>query len=158
MPRPPFYRACHQDYIGKVCELTTSVKISNPFSDNGKSPIVEFTAIWDTGATNTAITPKVIDALGLKPIGVADVETTSGRGLSNTYFISISLPNQIEFPHLQVTRAEVTGSDVLIGMDIITEGDFAVTNKVGNSSWSFRKPSIDCINFVKQNESSTGTP
>ena len=36
---------------------------------------------------------------------------------------------------------------VLIGMDIINLGDFAVTNKNGRTAFSFRTPSIEYIDF-----------
>ena len=35
-------------------------------------------------------------------------------------------------------------------MDIISRGDFAVTNKNGKTTYSFRMPSIEQIDFVKQ--------
>jgi hypothetical protein len=37
--------------------------------------------------------------------------------------------------------------DIIIGMDIITQGDFAITNFGGNTFFSFRMPSIQTIDF-----------
>ena len=37
--------------------------------------------------------------------------------------------------------------DVVIGMDVICNGDFAVTNKDGNTTFSFRIPSEETIDF-----------
>ena len=42
--------------------------------------------------------------------------------------------------------------DVLIGMDIITQGDFAVTNLGGKTKFSFRIPSQASINFVTEDQ------
>ena len=39
--------------------------------------------------------------------------------------------------------------DVLIGMDIINLGDFAVSNHNGKTTFSFRMPSVDEIIFTK---------
>ncbi len=39
---------------------------------------------------------------------------------------------------------------MLIGMDIISRGDFAVTNKDGKTTFSFRLPSVAKIDFVKE--------
>ena len=40
-------------------------------------------------------------------------------------------------------------------MDIINQGDFAVSNKDGKTAFSFRLPSIECIDFVKQLQSTS---
>ena len=34
-------------------------------------------------------------------------------------------------------------------MDIITQGDFAVTNARGRTAFSFRMPLLECIDYVK---------
>ncbi len=49
----------------------------------------------------------------------------------------------------RVSRAAVKGADVLIGMDIIGAGDFAVTNLNGKTTFSYRYPSMERIDFVK---------
>lgn len=41
-----------------------------------------------------------------------------------------------------------TDTDFLIGMDIITLGDFAVTNVNGKTVFSFRYPSCEKIDYV----------
>jgi hypothetical protein len=38
-------------------------------------------------------------------------------------------------------------TDVLIGMDIISRGDFALTHKEGKTVFSFRYPSLATIDF-----------
>jgi hypothetical protein len=43
----------------------------------------------------------------------------------------------------------VADADVLIGMDIIGEGDFAVTHQDGKTTFSFRVPSLKTIDFRK---------
>ncbi len=42
------------------------------------------------------------------------------------------------------------GIDLLIGMDIIGLGDFAVTNLNGVTQFTFRLPSVESIDFVNQ--------
>jgi uncharacterized protein YchJ len=49
-----------------------------------------------------------------------------------------------------VTEGTISGGDVLIGMDIITRGDFAVTNSDGRTTFSYRWPSTKRIDFVKE--------
>ena len=44
----------------------------------------------------------------------------------------------------------LNGCEVLIGMDIITVGDFVVTNRNGKTVFSFQTPSTHEYDFVKQ--------
>ena len=46
-------------------------------------------------------------------------------------------------------RAKLHGFDALIGMNIIAQGDFAVSNYKGITVFSFRMPSLACLDFVK---------
>lgn len=111
----------------------------------------EYEAIWDTGATNTVITQKIVNDLGLKPVGVTQLETVNGVKDAPLYLVSLFLPNKNCIPELMVAEATVTGkAEILIGMDIINNGDFAVTNKDGKTVFSFRMPSLERIDFTKQ--------
>lgn len=107
-----------------------------------------FTAIWDTGATSSVITQKVIDQCGLKATGMAVVHTAQGTTTTETFLVCILLPNKVVFPSMTVSKGDFHDVDVLIGMDIISSGDFAVTNKDGKTVFSFRVPSMECIDFV----------
>jgi hypothetical protein len=110
-----------------------------------------FDAIWDTGATSTVITHNVVTACGLKPIGMAITQTANGARNSEVYFVNIGLPNGVGFPMVRVTKGDIgPGADVLVGMDIIGTGDFAITNKDGHTVFSFRYPSIARIDFVEE--------
>ena len=114
----------------------------------------EFTAIWDTGATNSVITQKVIDECGLKPIGMAKVFHANGESLTPVYFASVFLPAKVVVPQLRMSKGILVGdAEVLIGMDIISLGDFAITNKDGKTTFSFRTPSVERLDFVKQAQS-----
>jgi hypothetical protein len=109
----------------------------------------QYRAIWDTGATNTVISHRVAEQCGLKQVGVARVRDTHEVRWCATYFVNLRLMNDMLFVGRKVTKANLTGADILIGMDIIGEGDFAVTSKDGNTVFSFRVPSVECIDFVK---------
>ncbi len=141
------------DKIANV--LATPAHIGSPFDPKSPPPKGDhkpFKAIWDTGATRTVISRNVVQSCNLKPTGMARVHTASGTDTVPTYYVSIGLPNKIVIPILQVTQGVLTGTDVLIGMDIINSGDFAVTNKDGQTVFSFRMPSVECIDFVKGHE------
>lgn len=111
----------------------------------------EYGAIWDTGATNTIITQKVVNDCGLKPIGRTQLTTASDKKEAPLYLVAIFLPNLVYVHELMVAEAAVTGdAEILIGMDIINRGDFAVTNRDGKTVFSFRVPSLERIDFTKQ--------
>lgn len=73
------------------------------------------------------ISKRVVQKCGLKPTGMTKVSTAGGIFDRNTYLVSIGLPHTVGFPIVRVTEGELESEDVLIGMDIITAGDFAVT-------------------------------
>lgn len=111
---------------------------------------VEFEAIWDTGATASVITQKVVDSCGLKPIGIVEVHAFNSKHQSEVYLVNILLPNHVGFVGFQVTKGQLTGdSNVLLGMDVINKGDFAIIN-IGHTVFSFRVPSQASIDFVKE--------
>jgi hypothetical protein len=49
-----------------------------------------------------------------------------------------------------VTEADLKDADLLIGMDIIRSGDFAVSNYQNRTIFSFRCPSLEEIDFQKE--------
>jgi len=125
--------------------FTTAADKINPKDYNAK----RYKAIWDTGATGTVITQKVKNECNLKPIGVVNVATTKGILTTNSFLFNVWLPNRVMAPNVEGCLAEIEGADVLIGMNIISQGDFVVTNKDGKTVFSFRLPSVECIDFVK---------
>lgn len=81
---------------------------------------------------------------------MVEVHTASGPEMANVYLVNIWLPGKVVFYNLEVTEGKLTRQcEVLIGMDIISEGDFAVTNYNGRTVFTFRFPSVGCIDFVK---------
>lgn len=146
-------RGFTQDHQNLVTTLISQVGICEAFDPRSSLPhptVKLFNGIWDTGATNTAITKKVVEKCNLQPITKVIVNTASGECKSNVYLINIMLPNRVAIPNVRVSQCELPTSrdvDILIGMDIIVRGDFAITNFNGNNTLSFRIPSIERIDF-----------
>ena len=116
-------------------------------------------AIWDTGATGTVITQKVVDALQLQPTGYTTVHTAGGIVDSPTFLVDVVLSSGVRVTELNVTLGNLYDSvDLLIGMDIIQLGDFAVTNFNGNTCMSFRIPSLHQIDYVEESNRIAHTP
>ena len=108
-------------------------------------------ALWDTGATATAISDSLAERLNIPPIGKVVVHAAHGPKEVNQYMVDIVLPNKVGFRNWLVTGADLGDSlGILIGMDIITLGDFSITNVNGSTVASFRTPSIGpVIDYVK---------
>lgn len=121
------HRAFRIIYDGVPRVLNTPVHVKFPTSD--KETFLQYEAVWDTGATNTVITPKVAQDLKLAPIDVAEtyvVNSTAPQRV-DVYLIDIGLPNKVMIRNVKVTCSPIMGCDVLIGMDMIQRGDFNIS-------------------------------
>lgn len=135
-------------YHGLVSELDTPVRISNP--DPNNQNFVPVNAVWDTGATNSVITKSAAERCGLVPIGIEHVSGVTGTSIVSAYYVAVELPNHIVL-HLRVTEGEdCIGCDMLIGMDVISMGDFCITHAEDNTRFTFRVPSIADTDYVKE--------
>ena len=111
---------------------------------------VEANAIWDTGASRSLIRPEIAAKLDLKPTSKTFMDTPSDKSVpSNVYLINVYLPNRAKIMAIQALEGTPNNCDMLIGMDVITLGDFAVTNLNGKTMYSFRIPSMTEIDFTK---------
>ena len=119
--------------------------------EHQRPTLEKFTAIWDTGATGSVITQDVVDRCGLKPVTMTKVHGVGGVHLAEVFVVNIMLPNAVGFSNVSVTKGLLPGgAQMLIGMNIITTGDFCITNQGGNTVFSFRHPSQTTIDFVKE--------
>ena len=129
----------------KVCAAFDPDAVAADF----EPPFIAFDALWDTGATATVVTQNVVDRCGLQPMGQERVRHGGGEDICDVYYLSVELPGAFRIKNVRVTKLKVAGADLLIGMDIITLGDFSVTNENGSTVFSFRTPSQHTVDFVK---------
>lgn len=107
--------------------------------------------LWDTGASKSSITQRIVDDLNLIPVGNANISTANGLVTVNTYFVDFGLPNGVTVKNVLVSCADLGDDiDVLIGMDIIRHGDFSITNVNNKTTFSFRTPSMQEIDYVQE--------
>lgn len=144
--------------MGLLHAFTTSYnQLSNKLINeailiNGSKEYKTSFAQWDTGATHTCISKRVVENLGLIPIGQKHMQTPSGQIITNEYRIDIKLQNEnVLLKNIFVIDSEIgdQGIDVLIGMNIINLGDFSVSNFGGKTTFSFRVPSMATTDYVK---------
>ena len=118
-------------------------------NDNGKEMAAR--AIWDTGATHSSINPHLASSLGLVSIDTIRVDTAGGETKDcDVYLIDLRLPNGILIADVAVAGLDIGKDDFLIGMDVISRGDFAVSNFAGKTCYTFRVPSAGRINFMEE--------
>ncbi len=141
-------------HTGLVREIITEIHISEPIAGSkitkDDERIYKTSALWDTGATGSVITTATATQLGLRPTSIARVSHAGGVTDQNVYLVDIYLPNNLCVPAVKVTECPDTVGHfgVIIGMDIISLGDFAFTNTDGKSVFSFRIPSAETIDYV----------
>lgn len=153
----PGFEAFTVKFSGRVAQITTKVGVSLPFDPqsppNPLPPRVERTALWDTGATHSVIGPDVAADLALKPVGSTKVSHASGTTISPTYLVNLYLPNRVGI--LGVVATELPENHigpfrVIVGMDVIGLGDFALSNAGGKTTMSFRTPSCAAVDYVTE--------
>jgi hypothetical protein len=137
-----------KNYRGIARFISSPVKVYNTYTGKEKT----ITRIWDTGATSSAITKSFAKSLGLIPIGYTRVHGVHGfQDGINIYGVRIFLNNPKMTFILQVTECEQLADNdtamFLIGMDVISKGDFAISNFKGKTTMTFRVPSLERFDF-----------
>jgi len=153
------YRAFSKSYNKSVSKLITPVGIL-PVLTVGKvlsTVPVEATALWDTGATATCIKPALVERLKMRLLSLSNKTTLSGIGgkvAARITMINLFLSPVLEVDYRPVYVADFPGfADILIGMDIIGKGDFAVCNTGNKTLFSFAMPSLpDRIDLAEKAE------
>ena len=108
--------------------------------DISKEPNIQIlTGLIDTGATTTSITPSAVAKLDLTPSGVRRVSHAAGSSLRSAYVFRVGFLNGNESAqNLLIPDEAVEGMelpydalpfDVLIGMDILSQGKMILTNR-----------------------------
>ena len=136
-PKSLAFRVEYNTLVNKV------VTYADLFAVSAQPPnkVLRIEAIWDTGATNSVITPDVARKLLLSPIDTVTIIGVNSKGPAPVSLVHISLPNNVLLQSRRVTIASIGGSaEMLIGMDIISLGDFYISNYEQKTSFSFVIP------------------
>lgn len=109
-------------------------------------------AEWDTGATYCVISSEFIKRFGLISNKKHEIQSTFSSELKNAHCLDLVLNHEVLVP-IEASESDIikkTGIDLLIGMEIICRGDFAISNYDGVICFSFRAPSKGLIDFGKE--------
>ena len=140
---PPGNRLLSPGYLSRVSD-SPEAKTSPPRR--------EFEVLWDTGASASAIDKRIVTKLALQPVDRVD-EVFHAYGAKkgvDVYAINFSLTPDQSGIDILVTEAELEDCDMLVGMDVITSGDFVVTRHEGRVRMSFRVPPTGGFNFIEE--------
>jgi hypothetical protein len=101
-------------------------------------------AVWDTGADFTAISRRFADAADISFVDDAIVGGVGGQGQKATAgALALKMPSGLWYPDKRVVACELPpGVDMLIGMDIIIQGDMHISTADGQTLFSFIYPSL----------------
>jgi hypothetical protein len=122
--------------------------ISSACVIGGPEPIA-CEAKWDTGATVTCISHELAETIGVEPDYTYAIGTSNGQSIENGYKLGLVLPNGMEVSPVDMIESDIhrLGFDMLIGMDVITRGDLAVSSKGSSTQFTFRMPSLEEADF-----------
>jgi predicted aspartyl protease len=135
---------------GIVCAIKMQCRVSKPQSNDTcvRQELDGLTAMWDTGANITCISRDVAMRLNLKSVGSARVASANGINDVTMHRVDVKLPNGLCFYGLKVLGCDLATEDVLIGMDIISQGDFAYSTAGGVTTFSYCTPALHPIDFA----------
>lgn len=137
-----------QKYSSKVTSILSCCFVVKSIADGKLEYCEAKDVLWDTGATNSIISNGIAKALGLKPIKKALIAGVGGEIESYTYKTNLFFPKEGAWiKDLEVLSCDLEDNDIIIGMDTITKGDFAITNKNQETWFSFRIPSEEHLEF-----------
>lgn len=128
---------CHYEYGKVVDALRTPCQVKPAGTLQPATVTGQQIALWDTGANMTCLSNRLVSALGLKPVSYQYSETAGGVVLMSVYIVDIALTDNVVVEGLLVSSGDFGTTDVLIGMDIITQGNMTITNDNGHTEFSF---------------------
>jgi hypothetical protein len=109
-------------------------------------------ALWDTGASMSAITPEIKDKLKVTPVDKKTIAGIHSTQVVDVVLVTVELPNSVIKKNIKVAVCNITSNvGMIIGMDIISLGDFALSNGDGQTLLSFAVPPFqEKIDFSKK--------
>jgi len=129
-------------HTGLVDAILTPVDLFSDVYDEVTSYLTN--ALWDTGAMLSVISPEVAEKLKLDIVDTIQITGINGESLAEVAIISVRFPNGATIEDVRVAICSMSpGNEMIIGMDIITQMDIAITNGKGQTQFSFAVPPFE---------------
>ena len=97
-------------------------------------------AMWDTDSNATILSTKLVSELRPDHFGQGGMTGIGGQSEGDTYLMHVSLPTGDIITYQEVYEANLGDYDAIIGMDIITRGNFHLDCIKGETLFSFELP------------------
>ena len=112
----------------------------------------KYRALWDTGCSCTTIKYSVAEQLGLVPFRNIGVAHGGGKSWERVYKADIMLPNKVLYENINVVGCNDSSEpfDVIIGMDIMSTGDFCCSGQGDKRIFTFRYPSRKITDYTME--------
>ncbi|MDE2638788.1 MAG: aspartyl protease family protein [Chloroflexota bacterium] len=144
-------------YQGIVSALITPCAISaswDPLEEKPEPVAVRYQCLWDTGAKISAVTKRVATDLGLPTEALLPIQHAGGTSVDvPQHYVNLLPPGGMLIVGRPVAQLPLASFDVIVGMDIISRGDFAISNFDGYTTFTFRIPSAEEFDFTYQDSS-----
>jgi predicted aspartyl protease len=98
--------------------------------------LIKVKALWDTGASFCAISPVTAKKLSLESLGKESIINKDGRFKSNIYIINLHFAENWIEP-VAVFESDCETNQLLIGMDLISRGNFMIKKTGSKLEFSF---------------------
>lgn len=98
-----------------------------------------YRCLFDTGASHSAISKTVASTLTSKLDVISKVVSPNAVADTALYSVDILLPNNVVLSNVIVSEIE-NPIDIIIGLDVIGLGDFALSSRNGHPFLSFSYP------------------
>jgi hypothetical protein len=129
-------------YLDLVDAILTPVELFSDVSDEITS--YSTNALWDTGAMISVISPEVITKLKLDIVDKIEIAGINGEIEVEVAIISIRFPNGAVIEDVRAAICNMSSeNEIIIGMDVITQMDFAITNGGKKTQFSFAIPPFE---------------
>jgi len=143
MPEKTNYYPLDFEYGKLVREISTPVTLYSEFS-TAEGKIVNTSAVWDTGANHSVLSPKIVGELSLRSIDSAPVHGIANTSRESDIVVaSIRITDDLVLTNRRFSVIDIPGTEVLIGMDIIKLGNFVINNSRGKTLFSFVIPPLE---------------
>lgn len=121
----------HEGLVQRIISQVTVMPVSGNSS-------VTVSALWDTGATTSMLNDSVARALNLGEIGYTEYAHANGIAESSIYAADVDFQGGLKIRKIElIGLSDIHDFGLLIGMDIISQGDFRVRNDNGNTVFTF---------------------
>ena len=114
-------RERHDFDAGPILSGVVVANLSDP------SHSVTVRALMATGATDSGISPRIVEDLNLREVTTFRLQAARGTVETDVYLVKVDLPNAAE--PLEIVAFECDGSeafDMLVGRNILRTGEFCI--------------------------------